>query len=310
MPATPPYQHPVDQILRLNERTHWSDTWLDYVGQYGLTIADSPELIRLCWDLDPQLVPNGEDDVELTEYCAIHGLRALTQLDPRAGIALFLELLSEFPEDDFVREEAEGMGRHTGAEAIEPLAMFLADVREDVWSRNATITTLEQLGISQPELRDRIVQLLMALLRRSKTLGEADEQEILVANLISGLIKLKATEAADLLAEVFATGDVDEWVTGSWPAAQVELGLKHSSDFSPEELEPTPPDYIMAIREAQNEKQLLAQMASNMLEFGRSVGPSRSISISNPSMTSNPRKPASPGFGSAQSGKKAKKKKR
>jgi hypothetical protein len=316
MTSATPYLHPITQIIRLRDSTHWSDTWLDYAGRYGLTIADIPELTRLCWDDDPHnLVAEDEDQDEehILGNWMNHGLRAVTQLDPRAGIALFLKLLGEFPEDDFLREEAEGMGRHTGAESIEPLTEFLRDVCQDVWSRNAAITTLEEMGRSQPELRDQLVQLLMEMLQNSATMGGEADRRILTANLIASLIKLQATEAADLLAEMFATQDVDEWVTGSWPAAQVELGLKQASDFLPGELDPTPPDYILAIRAAQaarEEKTQMVQMAAELLDISRSLGPSRSISPANPSMMPTSRKPASSGFGAAQTEKKAKKKKR
>jgi hypothetical protein len=312
MAAALPYQHPVDQILRIKEPTHWGDSWLDYVGQFGLTIADIPELMRLCWDPNPPLVVDGDDDAELMDDWPIHGLRAVTLLDPIAGIDLFLELISAYPEDDFIREEAEGLGNYVGAEAIEPLTMFLADVRENPWSRNATITILENLGQARPELRGRIVQLMMEWLQQSKRLGGEETREILVAGLISALIELKATEAADVLAEIFATGEVDEWVTGSWPAIQVEMGLKQESDFSPEELEPTPPSYITAIWESQAEKQKIEQIAAQMLEWGSSSGSRRSMSLRNQPSSGLPpaQQPPSRGFGVVPSGKKGKKNKK
>ena len=48
----------------------------------------------------------------------------------------------------------------------------------------------------------------------------------------------------------FADGELDEWLTGSWPLVQVKLGLKSESDFSAEELKPTPPPQVLAIRES------------------------------------------------------------
>jgi hypothetical protein len=67
--------------------------------------------------------------------------------------------------------------------------------------------------------------------------------------LVKNLIQLKAVEAVNLIEEVFANRELDEWMTGSWATAQVSLGLKQESDFLPEELAPKLPKTMSVIRE-------------------------------------------------------------
>jgi hypothetical protein len=297
-----PYQLPVAPLLQLDIPTWWNKPWLDYGATCGLTVADIPELTRLVWDEAPVHF----EGLDATSDWVVHAFRGIVQLDPVVGLDLYLMLLDEFPEDDWLCEEFFGIARYVGAEAIEPVSDFLANHRKNEWSRIATANLLEELAQVRPEIRNSCIAVLMDQLKRYRQ--EVDNT--VYSSLIGNLVQLKAVEAVDLIGDVFAHREVDEFVMGSWPWIQVELGVKRESDFSPEELLPKESDYILAIREAHEEKQQLGKMAAELLDISRSLGPSRSISPANPSMMPTPRKPASSGFGAAQTGKKAKKKKR
>jgi hypothetical protein len=109
--------------------------------------------------------------------------------------------------------------------------------------------------------------------------------------LVDTLIQLKAVEAASLIELVFANCEIDEWLTGSWASAQVELGLKQESDFSPEDLKPKPPEKILAIRQMLD----IFEKSRNVNDWSQ--------------RSPMPTKPAAKGFGSSKNTSSSKKKK-
>lgn len=237
MPESPAYQNPVNQILHLQELTNWQDEhWLNYATQLGLTIADVPELIRLSWDEEPL-------DCENSDW-SIHALRALTQLDPEAGINLYIDFLKTFPDSDFFHEEIDGLSREVGAIAIAPFVEVLGDASQELWLRSTAANGLKAIAKNYPECYDVCIKATIAQLENYRE----QDNEMINSVLVGSLIQLKVVEAAPLLEEVFANCEIDEWLTGSWAAAQVAMGLKQESDFSPEELKPKPPEKILAIQ--------------------------------------------------------------
>jgi hypothetical protein len=230
------YQHPVAQLLLLKETTNWQDEWIDYSARYGLTTADVPELIRLSWDEQPL-------NCEADEW-AVHSLRAIVQLDPDVGLNLYLEQLQKFPDDDYLHEEISGICQRVGAIAIDPLVRLMGDsTHQHQWSRSTAANGLEHIAKVYPECRETCVQALIEQLQRYR---EEENDDFLNSTLADNLIHLKAVQASSLLADVFENGEIDELLTGTWAAAQVELGLKQESDFSPEELKPTLFNYFLA----------------------------------------------------------------
>jgi hypothetical protein len=279
-----PYQNPVVKLIHLKENTRWDDKqWLDYVNQFGLTVADLPELSRLSWDDD--LV----DDEGKQVFCFIHALRASIQIDPEAGIKLYIEQLQKFPDDDWLHEEVDGISRNAGAIAIEPFIKILTDPTQNEFLRVTFANGLEEIGKTHPESRDACVKALIAQLQNY----HVQDGDYLNSVLVSNLIQLKAVEAVNLIEEVFTNRELDEWATGSWAAVQVSLGLKQESDFSPEALKPKPSAKILAIREMIDNLSKLADLKGNDWKQGSHL----------------PKKPAAKGFGSSTKTSSAKKKK-
>jgi hypothetical protein len=271
------YQDPVAKLINLQEKTRWDDKqWLDYASQFGLSAADLPELSRLI--ADDELV---DDDGELI-FCEIHVLRALVQISPEEGVKLYIAQLQKFPEDDWLHEEIRGIGRNAGAIAIEPFTNILTDATQEEYVRVTLANGLEEIGKTHPESRDACVNALMAQLQNYRV----QDGDYLNSVVVSNLIQLKAVEAVNLIEEVFANRELDEWATGSWAAAQVSLGLKQESDFSPEELKPKPSDKILAIRE----------MLDNLSKL-REIEEKKERSLT-------PKKPNAKGFGSNKNKKK------
>jgi len=275
MTESHPYQNPVAQLLHFKIRTNWNDDWIDYSTQFGFTQADVPELIRLCSDED------WDDD--FAGDCSIHALRAATQLDPQVGLDTYIKLLCEFPEDEYLREEVYGLSKQVGEIAIAPLTNIIDTYTDDPWLQIIGIGGLEEIGKAYPDLRDSCVQILIDKLKDYRD----HKDDIVNSTLINSLIDLKAVEASDLIAEVFANAPIDEFVTGSWASVQVELGLKQKSDFSPEELEPDLPDYILNLRK---------ESAFRKTDLGKGILVGLTL----------PTKPVAKGFGSANKDKKGK----
>jgi hypothetical protein len=278
------YQDPVAKLIHLKEKTRWDDKqWLDYVTQFGLTVADLSELSRLSWD--EEVV----DEEGTQVFCFIHAIRASVQIDPEAGIKLYIELLQKFPDDDWLHEEIDGISRNVGAIAIVPFVKILADPTQNQYLRVTFTNGLEEIGKTYPETRDTCVEALIAQLQNYRI----QDDDFLNSVLVDNLINLKAVEAVNLIEEVFASRDLDQNLTGSWPAAQVSLGLKQESDFSPEELKPKPSEKILAIREMLDNLSKLTDRKGDDWKQGSIL----------------PVKPAAKGFGSSKKKSSSKKKK-
>lgn len=279
MSESQPYQDPVAQLLTFDTPTNWQDNWIDYSAQFGLTKADVPELIRLSWDQD--LMDESTDS-------GIHALRAAAQLEPETAIKEYLKLLTEFPDDDFLHEEINGISKQVGEIAIAPLKKVMADLTQHQWVRVTAADGLEEIGKAHSDLRQTCIDNLIETLQNYRDINN----DVITSTLISNLTELKAVEAVDLIEEVFANTEVDEWMTGSWATVQVELGLKKESDFSPKELEPKPPDYILNLREQQRQIEKARKRELLLTEL------------------SVPTRPVAKGFGSSKQGNKASKNKK
>jgi hypothetical protein len=242
------YQSPVDQLLQPIDFKYAPEAWPDYPTLYGLTAADLPELIRLSLDLEPA-------DCENYEWM-VHALRAIVQIDRTTAIDLYLQQLHLFAGDDVIWDEVAPICKIVGDAAIEPFAVFLKNTAENEWPRKAVIDGLEELAKFDPNCRDACVRVMLEQLR----LYKLETNNVVNSSLVDSLTQLKAIEAADLIEEVFVNFELDEWLTGSWPSVQVELGLKSASDFTPEELKPTPPPQILAIRKSLDQLSKLTQL--------------------------------------------------
>jgi hypothetical protein len=274
------YQHPVSQILHLKEATSWEDDWLDYTEMLGLTTADIPELIRLSWDQEPL-------DFEVEEW-GVHAIRAVIQLDSEVGLNLYIDQLKKFPDDDWLHEEVSGISKRVGAIAIKPFVELLKDPSQELWLRSTAANGLQEVAKAYPECRDACVQATIAQLHHY----QQQDDGVINSILVDTLIQLKAVEAASLIEQVFANCEIDEWLTGSWASAQVKLGLKQESDFSPEDLKPKPPEKILAIREM-----------LDAFEKNRNVNDWNQRSLM-------PTKPVAKGFGLSKQGKQSNKNKK
>jgi hypothetical protein len=184
-------------------------------------------------------------------------------------------------------EQADQVCRRVGEAAIEPCTRFLQNTAENEWSRRTVVGGLEEIARSHPDCRKACVQVMVDQLRRYKL----EENNVVNSSLVDSLTQLQAVESAEVIKEAFANRELDEWLTGSWPSVQVKLGLKSESDFSAEELKPTPPPQILAIRESLDR---IMSMQEELKEVkARSERRLESINFSNQAVLP----PKKPGFG-------------
>lgn len=71
--------------------------------------------------------------------------------------------------------------------------------------------------------------------------------------LVLALFKLKALEAVPVMEAAYQAKTVDEMFIGSWARVQADLGLKQTSDFTPEKLS------IASLEKEQKEEEKIGQ---------------------------------------------------
>lgn len=236
--STTDYTGNVAKLLTFGDcsKMDWDD-WPDYLSEVGLQSEEIPELIRMA--TDPAFDEMEDDRLEV--WAPIHAWRALAQLKAEAAIVPLTTILNK--DSDWVWEELPKVYSMIGPAAIPGLANFIGDPSQDESARNTAVDCLKEIALAHPESRDACVA---AMIQQLEAFAENDNG--LNTILIADLMDLKATEAAPAIEKAFAAERVDEFMVGSWPAVQIDLGLKQETDFSPDELKPKVPEYLTDVR--------------------------------------------------------------
>jgi hypothetical protein len=220
------YSAPVAKFLSYGEcKPIRAENWPNYPVELGLTLADVPELIRMALDLS--LLE--EDGLEV--WASIHAWRSLGQLRAKEAIQPLMQLFGDIDNEWALIELPKVYGL-IGPQAIPALSEYLTDSGNETWARVAAADSISKIAGAYPEHRDACVSAITGELGNF-----AENEETLNSLLICHLIELKVVEAAPLIEQVYAGGGVDESMPGTWPAVQVELGLKKKEDFTKEELQ-------------------------------------------------------------------------
>jgi hypothetical protein len=209
----------------------WQSGEVDYVAQFELTSADVPELLAIAREwAEPKEWPDDKDYV--AGYAPVHAWRGLAQLGATAAIPLLLEMMDPLGEsgDDWYLEEFPHAFAWIGPAALAPLRDYLADDKHGVYARIAAAHALRELAGRHPQTRDDVVIALRDALSRFQATDES-----LNAFIISYLLELKATDAAELIEQAHAADRVDIMVNGNWNHVRQELGVA-GLGLVPEEL--------------------------------------------------------------------------
>jgi hypothetical protein len=213
------------------ETWKWETGEVDYVAQLGLTAGDVPELLAVArkW-AEPMDWPDDEDYV--AGYAPIHAWRGLAQLGAAEAIPLLLEMMGPLDEagDDWYLEEFPHAFAWIGPASLGPLSDYLADAAHAVYPRVAAGSGLRELAKRHPESREAAVKALCRTLA-----GFQENDEGVNGFIVSDLLDLKATEAAELIERAHAADRVDVTISGNWNDVRKELGVS-GLGLVPEEL--------------------------------------------------------------------------
>jgi len=226
------YLPPLDQLLTLGEPEFGHRRpWLDYLAM-GFTAEHVPELLRMVFD--EALAPDSggllRDDVEPQWFAYIHAWRTLGLLRADAAIPPLVEFLEA--DNDWAHEELPVVLGMIGPAAFEPLRAALArtSLALEPWAAASAANGLVEIAQRFPETRDAVVA---ALTRQLRWWGR--HEPILNTMLIHDLVELNAVEAAPVIEEAFAAGNVETENEEDWEDVQVALGLLR------ERITPKPP---------------------------------------------------------------------
>ncbi|MBT9317547.1 HEAT repeat domain-containing protein [Leptothoe spongobia] len=247
------YQPPIDQLLAYGRpNIAYSDQWINYVDELGLTTEHIPELVRLASDKEL----DDDDDVEI--YACIHAYRALGQLKAESAIEPLIQLLGD-ETNDWILEELPEVFAMIGPTCIGPLVDYLTSPEPGSYSKMATARGLQEIAKAHPDYRDDCVQHLSNALARHK-----QQPPDLNGSLVAKLLRLEATDAVDVIEKAYKEGPMDEMFCGTWARVQIELGLATESDFTPEELHHFMPEWMEAIQHAAQGIRQLPQSKSSI----------------------------------------------
>lgn len=236
------YEPPVAELLRYGpcDGLHPKD-WPNYVQELGLTAEHIPSLIEMVQDDKLWLLFAGGYDREdefldagiATEdalWAPIHAWRALGQLQAGEAVKPLVEVLRKY-DFDWCLEELPQVFGLMREEAIAPLEDLLS-TKINYNNKVTLVSGLGEIGKVFPELRDRCVEVLTRQLSNFK-----QYHRTVNASLIAQLLDFKAVESVPVMEAAYTANKVDEMFVGPWARAQIELGLKQESDFTPEELQ-------------------------------------------------------------------------
>ncbi len=236
------YEPPVAELLRYGPcRSTNANDWPNYGQELGLTADHVPALIEMAQDDELWALFAGdydrEDeflDADITPddalWAPIHAWRSLGQLQAAEAITPLVDVLQQ-RDFDWCWEELPQVFGLIGAAAIDPIDELIpAKIHYN--NKVTLIGAFGKIVKTFPELRDRCVEVITRQLSNFK-----HHHRTVNGALIAELLDLKAVESVPVMAAAYAANKVDEMFVGPWAAAQIELGLKQASDFTPAELE-------------------------------------------------------------------------
>jgi hypothetical protein len=231
-PDAAAYPPPLDRLLELGGKDVLRrEAWPDYTAM-GFTREHVPELLRM--SADPEL--NEADSDEPRVYAPLHAWRVLGQLRVAEAAAPLADVLRTY-DDDLTKQDVPRVLAMLGEPALVPAQALLADASVAPFTRIAAAAALHQCAVDHPELRDRVVSMLVEQLRLWP-----DQDDSLNGFLIDYLVELQVVEAAPLMQAAFEAGLADPDIRGDWEDVQIDLGLLEKRRTAPR-----PPQWLTAL---------------------------------------------------------------
>ncbi len=203
----------IRQLFSLGE-VGQDDEWFDYLA-YGFSEADVGRLIALLGDAS--LLEADPDSPAL--WVTLHAWRALGQLRSEATVEPLLALLdTPLIDDSWAFYELPVVLAMVGERGLGALQHYLLDSGHRERSRMLVMDALMRLWEFEPDLRDRLVEVLRAYLH-----GPDLHAAELNGLLLCCLCDLNAVEALDAVRELFESASVDISYAGSLDEVEVAL---------------------------------------------------------------------------------------
>ena len=209
------YTEPVAALLTLG-RPNIGDEWSKY-NELGITQEHLPELLRMIADEDLNWA-NTEDD---TVWAPVYAWRILGNLRAVEAVQPLLERFNLDEEDDWALEDIPKALAMIGPPAFRPMAHYLADEKNPMYSRTAIAEGLVAMAQQHPELRQDCI----TRIERQVT-NYAENDPSFNGLLISNLIDLKAVEAMPVIQQAYQEECVDMSIHGDLEDVEIDLGLR------------------------------------------------------------------------------------
>lgn len=199
---------PVSILLTLGQPKDTPDpAWLDY-RSLGIDAQHTPDLIRIA--VDPNLL-NITDEDDPQAWAPVHAWRALAQLKSCEAIAPLIRLFHEIQDNDWVIEEMPDVFALIGPAAFDDLALYLRTQSYPAYARMVAATSLMQMALAHPHLREQSIEALAEQLTAFRT-NTPGMNGVLIAN----LVELDAVEKTELIHQTFVESKVDRFISGDW----------------------------------------------------------------------------------------------
>lgn len=210
------------ELLRLGApEVFWeTEAWLDYAA-LGVGERDIPDLIALA--TDPEL--NWADGDHPRDWGPLHAWRALSQLRATEAIRPLVQLVRDYPHNDWVTQDLSQVFARMGPDALPPLKKILANPSRSDGERETVAEAIGRLGQRHPEACAACKEVV-----RDRLADFARQNDTLNVFLVSAMIDLGATEDIELIRRAYRAGAVDKILCGDIEEVEIALGLRTERD--------------------------------------------------------------------------------
>nr|WP_320015300.1 hypothetical protein [uncultured Desulfobacter sp.] len=212
------YKNPVAKLLKYGNCKDFH-AWPDYICEINLKSEHIPELIRMATDE----TLNRADSDSSKVWAPLHAWRALGLLQAEEAIEPLMALFHVLKNDDWSAEELPIVYQMIGTKSIPELGRYLKDSSHETFSRVIAAHSLERIGNTYPESKEKCQNILEEQLKCFE-----DNDPELNALLISFLVDLQTLPALPTMKKAFDSGNVDLRVGGDFEDIEIDLGVRKS----------------------------------------------------------------------------------
>lgn len=218
------YSDRIAPLLSLGKHGVATEESIDYVGQFGFTQEDIPELLQLAQDTDIYMFDYSDmsDDEGWEFYGVIHAWYALSQMEAPEAKEIFIHLIENTHNgfsDDWILSGFRELIKPYRQEIYPYFIKTTLSEKHDQWVRVEYLNVLRDMA-QAGEIETSIIDTLIeSILKNSK-------DEIINTMAISACIKLKLSHHHELIVQCFKNDLVDIDHIGDLEDVEIALGLK------------------------------------------------------------------------------------